>query len=329
VAAAKDWEPRDDYMLFALATTLGETSRVLDALAETTFSHSATTLRARLKRLKGEGDEKGAEKTDDAEKNEAKRSSSAETLAETYARALEAVRSGVTSNAEYRAAAARVAARASVSSRAGGDSGGALAEAPAALALVPKHDPEYSDADLDDGRDAPGTGTGTGTGSTGRPSNLGVARKHAASAAARERVATWSLTAWRFLVRSGDAPEILLPDADPNATTSEKNKRFCSTTKGSTRVWTRSSRCSACGATCTTATCTAAAIRITSRSAGTSPPRKSGGPAAARRRPRRGKTGKRRRTPTESTESRRSRNRTTARRTHRRRARRGRAGGSS
>ena len=65
VAAAKDWEPRDDYMLFALATTLGETSRVLDALAETTFSHSATTLRARLKRLKGEGDEKGAEKAVD------------------------------------------------------------------------------------------------------------------------------------------------------------------------------------------------------------------------------------------------------------------------
>ncbi len=232
VAAAKDWEPRDDYMLFALATTLGETSRVLDALAETTFSHSATTLRARLKRLKGEGDEKGAEKTDDAEKNEAKRSSSAETLAETYARALEAVRSGVTSNAEYRAAAARMAARASVSSRAGGDSGGALAEAPAALALVPKHDPEYSDADLDDGRDAPGTGTGTGTGSTGRPSNLGVARKHAASAAARERVATWSLTAWRFLVRSGDAPEILLPDADPNATTSEEKQKVLFDDKG-------------------------------------------------------------------------------------------------
>ena len=214
VAAAKDWEPRDDYTLFALATTLGETSRVLDAVAETIFSHSATTLRARLKRLKGEGDEKGdmenAEKID----AKAKRSSSSETLAETYARALEAVRSGVTANAEYRAAAAHVAARA----RRQKNSGGAPAEAPAALASVLKHDPEYSDADLDDGRDAPGTGTGTGT---GRPSNLSVVRKHAASAAARERVATWSLTAWRFLVRSGDAPALLLPDADPNATTSE------------------------------------------------------------------------------------------------------------
>ena len=191
-AASQDWEPRDDYALFALVTTLGETSRVLEAVAET-MQMSVTTLRARLKRLKG-----GSRSAEEAEK--AKRPFAGETLAVTFARAGEAVRSGATAAAEYNAAAACVAARAR------GDAGGVPAEAPAALALVPKHDPEDFDADLDDGRDAPGTGTGTGTG-TGRPSNLSVARKHAASALARERVATWSLTAWRFLAHSGYAPE--------------------------------------------------------------------------------------------------------------------------
>ena len=186
-AASQDWEPRDDYTLFALVTTLGETSRVLEAVAET-MRMSVTTLRA-LKRLKGDAAEKPK-----------RTGETGETLAVTFARAEEAVRSGATAAAEYRAAAACVAARAR------GDAGGVPAEAPAALALVPKHDPEDFDADLDDGRDAPGTGTGTGS-ETGRPSNLSVARKHAASALARERVATWSLTAWRFLAHSGYAPE--------------------------------------------------------------------------------------------------------------------------
>ena len=187
-AASQDWEPRDDYTLFALVTTLGETSRVLEAVAET-MRMSVTTLRARLKRLKGDAAEKPK-----------RTGETGETLAVTFARAEEAVRSGATAAAEYRAAAACVAARAR------GDAGGVPAEAPAALALVPKHDPEDFDADLDDGRDAPGTGTGTGS-ETGRPSNLSVARKHAASALARERVATWSLTAWRFLAHWGYAPE--------------------------------------------------------------------------------------------------------------------------
>ena len=44
-AASQDWEPRDDYTLFALVTTLGETSRVLEAVAET-MRMSVTTLRA-------------------------------------------------------------------------------------------------------------------------------------------------------------------------------------------------------------------------------------------------------------------------------------------
>ena len=52
-AASQDWEPRDDYTLFALVTTLGETSRVLEAVAET-MRMSVTTIRARLKRLKGD-----------------------------------------------------------------------------------------------------------------------------------------------------------------------------------------------------------------------------------------------------------------------------------
>ena len=204
-----NWSPREDYMLFALATTLGERSRVLDAIAET-MQTSATKLRARLKQLKGRGGVAAAEKSDDAEK--AKRPpETLETLEETYARALDAVRSGATAHAEFRAAAARVAARASAGRVGGGDAGAVPAEeAPAALGMVtvPKRDPEDFDADLDDGRDAPGTETGTD-----RPSSLAVARKHAASALARERSATWSLTAWRFLVRSGDALE-RLPEAE-------------------------------------------------------------------------------------------------------------------
>ena len=186
-AASQDWEPRDDYTLFALVTTLGETSRVLEAVAET-MRMSVTTLRARLKRLKGDAAEKPKRPGE-----------TGETLAVTFARAEEAVRSGATAAAEYRAAAACVAARAR------GDAGGVPAGRPP-RSRSSRNTTEDFDADLDDGRDAPGTGTGTGS-ETGRPSNLSVARKHAASALARERVATWSLTAWRFLAHSGYAPE--------------------------------------------------------------------------------------------------------------------------
>ena len=90
-AASQDWEPRDDYALFALVTTLGETSRVLEAVAET-MQMSVTTLRARLKRLKG-----GSRSAEEAEK--AKRPFAGETLAVTFARAGEAVRSGATAAA--------------------------------------------------------------------------------------------------------------------------------------------------------------------------------------------------------------------------------------
>ena len=96
-AASQDWEPRDDYTLFALVTTLGETSRVFEAVAET-MRMSVTTLRARLKRLKGDAAEKPKRPGE-----------TGETLAVTFARAEEAVRSGATANAEYRAAAACVA----------------------------------------------------------------------------------------------------------------------------------------------------------------------------------------------------------------------------
>ena len=117
-AASQDWEPRDDYTLFALVTTLGETSRVFEAVAET-MRMSVTTLRARLKRLKGDAAEKPKRPGE-----------TGETLAVTFARAEEAVRSGATANAEYRAAAACVAARAR------GDAGGVPAEAPVALSLI-------------------------------------------------------------------------------------------------------------------------------------------------------------------------------------------------
>ena len=205
MAALEDWAPRDDYMLFALARTLGETSRVLDAIAQT-MRMSATKLRARLRRLEGGAGGSGAERRDDAEKARRPR----ETLAETYARArIDVVRSGATASAEYRAAAARAVARGGARRVGVGDADAVPVEAPRAFELVPKGDPEDGDADpddLDDGRDAPGRGTGTD-----RPSDPAVARKHAFSASSRERAATWSLTAWRFLLRSGDALEPALP----------------------------------------------------------------------------------------------------------------------
>ena len=52
VAASQDWEPRDDYTLFALVTTLGETSRVLEAVAET-MRMSVRAATARLKQGQG------------------------------------------------------------------------------------------------------------------------------------------------------------------------------------------------------------------------------------------------------------------------------------